>query len=51
MAVDGSVVKTLCNIAQAACLKNKFGESPSAWRLHTFKAGLTKKNYLLTLKN
>lgn len=34
-AVDGSVVKTLSNIAQAAYLKNRFGESLSAWRLHT----------------
>jgi len=34
-AVDGSVVKTLSKIAQAAYLKNRFGESLSAWRLHT----------------
>jgi hypothetical protein len=34
-AVDGSVVKTLSTIAQAAYLKNRFGESLSAWRLHT----------------
>lgn len=34
-AVDGSVVKTLSTIAQAAYLKNIHGESKSAWRLHT----------------
>jgi len=34
-AVDGSVVKTLSTIAQAAYLKNCHGESKSAWRLHT----------------
>lgn len=34
-AVDGSVVKTLSTIAQAAYLKNLHGESKSAWRLHT----------------
>ncbi len=34
-AVDGSVVKTLSSIAQAAYLKNRYGESLSAWRLHT----------------
>lgn len=34
-AVDGSVVKTLSTIAQAAYLKNVHGESKSAWRLHT----------------
>jgi hypothetical protein len=34
-AVDGSVVKTLSTIAQAAYLKTKQGESRSAWRLHT----------------
>jgi len=35
LAVDGSVVKTLSTIAQAAYLKNRHGESLSAWRLHT----------------
>lgn len=35
MAVDGSIVKTLSSIAQAAYLKNILGESQSAWRLHT----------------
>lgn len=35
VAVDGSVVKTLSTIAQAAYLKNVHGESKSAWRLHT----------------
>jgi hypothetical protein len=34
-AVDGSVVKTLSTIAQAAYMKNVHGESKSAWRLHT----------------
>ncbi len=34
-AVDGSVVKTLSTIAQAAYLKTKQGDSGSAWRLHT----------------
>jgi hypothetical protein len=34
-AVDGSVVKTLSTIAQAAYLKNVHGQSKSAWRLHT----------------
>lgn len=34
-AVDGSVVKTLSAITQAAYLKNVHGESKSAWRLHT----------------
>jgi DDE family transposase len=34
-AVDGSVVKTLSTIAQAAYLKTKQGASRSAWRLHT----------------
>ena len=33
-AVDGSVVKTLATITQAAYLKNCHGESKSAWRLH-----------------
>jgi hypothetical protein len=35
VAVDGSVVKTLSSIAEAAYLKTKQGESRSAWRLHT----------------
>jgi hypothetical protein len=35
IAVDGSVVKTLSTIAQAAYLKNRHGASLSAWRLHT----------------
>jgi hypothetical protein len=35
VAVDGSVLKTLATIAQAAYLKNRHGESKSAWRLHT----------------
>lgn len=35
VAVDGSVVKTLATIGQAAYLKNVHGESKSAWRLHT----------------
>lgn len=34
-AVDGSVVKTLSTIAQAAYLKNIHGQTRSAWRLHT----------------
>jgi hypothetical protein len=34
-AVDGSVVKTLSTIAKAAYLKNCYGDSKSAWRLHT----------------
>jgi hypothetical protein len=35
VAVDGTVVKTLSTIAQAADLKNIHGGSKSAWRLHT----------------
>jgi hypothetical protein len=35
VAVDGSVVKTLSTIAQAAYLKNVHGQNKSAWRLHT----------------
>jgi hypothetical protein len=35
VAVDGSVVKTLSTIAQAAYLKNVHGHSKSGWRLHT----------------
>lgn len=35
VAVDGSVVKTLTTIAEAAYLKTKHGDSRSAWRLHT----------------
>jgi hypothetical protein len=34
-AVDGSVVQTLSTIAEAAYLKNRNGQSKSAWRLHT----------------
>jgi len=34
-AVDGSVVKTLSTIAEAAYLKTKNGDPRSAWRLHT----------------
>lgn len=34
-AVDGSVVKTLSTIAEAAYLKNIHGHSKSGWRLHT----------------
>ena len=34
-AIDGSVVKTLSTITQAAYLKNCHGDSKSAWRLHT----------------
>lgn len=34
-AVDRSVVQTLSTIAEAAYLKNRNGESRSAWRLHT----------------
>jgi len=34
-AVDGSVVKTLSTIAEAAYLKNIHGQNKSAWRLHT----------------
>jgi hypothetical protein len=34
-AVDGSVVKTLQSIAQAAFLKDRNGDSHSAWRFHT----------------
>jgi hypothetical protein len=33
-AVDGSVVKTLATITEAAYLKNHHGQSKSAWRLH-----------------
>ena len=35
VAVDGSVVKTLSTIAEAAYLKTKQGDSRSAWRPHT----------------
>jgi len=34
-AVDGSVVKTLKSIAEAAFMGDKNGDSHSAWRLHT----------------
>jgi len=34
-AVDGTVVKTLQSIAKAAFLKDRNGDSHSAWRLHT----------------
>lgn len=34
-AVDGSVVQTLSTIAEAAYLKDRNGQSKSAWRLHT----------------
>jgi hypothetical protein len=34
-AVDGSVVKTLATIAEAAYLKDIHGQSRSGWRLHT----------------
>ena len=34
-AVDGSVVKTLKSIAEAAFLNDKNGDSHSGWRLHT----------------
>jgi len=34
-AVDGSVVQTLATIAEAAYLKDRNGQSKSAWRLHT----------------
>ncbi len=34
-AVDGSVVKTLATITEAAYLENRYGQSKSAWRLHT----------------
>jgi hypothetical protein len=34
-AVDGSVIKTLKSIAEAAFMGDKNGESHSAWRLHT----------------
>ena len=34
-AVDGSIVKTLATIAEAAYLKNRHGDSKSGWRLHT----------------
>ena len=34
-AVDGTLVKTLSTIAEAAYLKNRHGQSRSAWRLHT----------------
>ena len=34
-AVDGSVVKTLASLAEAAYLNDKKGESHSAWRFHT----------------
>jgi hypothetical protein len=35
VAVDGSVIETLCTIAAASYLKTKNGDSRSAWRLHT----------------
>lgn len=35
LAVDGTVVKTLSTIVEAAYLKNRRGQSRSAWRLHT----------------
>jgi len=34
-AVDGSVVKTLASLAEAAYLSDKNGDSHSAWRFHT----------------
>src|SRR3954452_23650434 len=34
-AVDGSVVKTLKSVAQAAFMNDKNGDSHSGWRLHT----------------
>ncbi|MEQ8787005.1 MAG: IS4 family transposase [Pirellulaceae bacterium] len=34
-AVDGSVVKTLASLAEAAYLKDKNGASQSGWRFHT----------------
>ena len=34
-AVDGSVVKTLASLAQAAYLRDKHGNSHSGWRFHT----------------
>jgi hypothetical protein len=34
-AVDGSVVKTLCSLAEAAYLRDKNGRTHSAWRFHT----------------
>ena len=34
-AVDGSVVQTLSTIAEATYLKDRNGQSKSAWRLHT----------------
>jgi hypothetical protein len=34
-AVDGSVVKTLACLAEAAYLRDKHGQSHSAWRFHT----------------
>ncbi len=34
-AVDGSVVQTLSSVAEAAYLKDRNGQSKSAWRLHT----------------
>jgi hypothetical protein len=34
-AVDGSVVKTLASLAEAAYLNDKNGKSHSAWRFHT----------------
>ncbi len=34
-AVDGSVVKTLASLAEAAYLRDKNGRSHSAWRFHT----------------
>jgi hypothetical protein len=35
VAVDGSVIKTLASLAQAAFMKDKNGGSHSGWRLHT----------------
>jgi hypothetical protein len=35
VAVDGTVIKTLATIAEAAYLKDKNGRWQSAWRLHT----------------
>lgn len=34
-AVDGSVVKTLCSLAEAAYLRDKNGAAHSGWRFHT----------------
>jgi Transposase DDE domain len=53
-AVDGSVVQTLSTIAEAAYLKDRNGQSKSAWRLHThfdILRGLPTRIDVTTAKN